>query len=237
MYRWLIVLLRILFPLDPVAQLREVTRYFISGIIDMLADAEWLAEFEDYHDARAMLEGMIASAEEGIKLLIHERACQILGMPYWYVARPREYPPRRGRAMSDITARLTRVHILQDRMEYLAQRRAQRMRQELEANPLRLAPSAQSTSPAPCAVESNHRRLTATTPEEWGRWIARPCAQDGGGSRVRGPPHTPIADCPLPIASVAPQLRTPPLAEKSCTPTAAHCFTTSRLVIVCPAET
>ena len=97
MYRWLIVLLRILFPLDPVAQLREVTRWFISGILDMLADPQWIAEFEEYPDARAMLEGMIASAEEGVKLLIHERACQILGMPYVYTRRPQEHPPRRGR--------------------------------------------------------------------------------------------------------------------------------------------
>ena len=191
MYRWLIVLLRILFPLDPVAQLREATRWFISGILDMLADPEWIEEFKEYSDARAMLEGMIASAEEGVKLLIHERACQILGMPYFYTRRPQEHPPRRARAMSDITARLTRVLALQDRLEPLAQRRAQRMRRELEANPLRLDASHQSTSSVLCMVE-DLARLPEVLSRCWrGRWIARPCAQDGVNSRVRGPPPLP----------------------------------------------
>ena len=212
MYRWLIVLLRILFPLDPVAQLREVTRWFISGIIDMLADPRWIAEFEEFADARAMLEGMIASAEEGVKLLIHERACQILGMPYWYVARPHEYPPRRARAMSDITARLNRVLALQDRIEDLAQRRAARMRLEREANPLRLAPSAQSTSPMLRMVEDSVRLLEVLHRRRRGRWIGASSRRDGGGSRVRGPPHITIADCQLPIASNAARSRTPSLA-------------------------
>ncbi len=189
MYRWLIVLLRILFPLDPVAQLREVTRYFISGIIDMLANPAWIEEFAIYPDARAMLEGMIASAEEGIKLLIHERACQILGLPYHYTRRPQEHPPRRARAMSDITARLTRVLALQDRLEPLAQRRAMRMRRELEQNPLRLAPSAQSTSPSLRLVEARRRCVASLPPQEWGRWHARACAHDGGGPvQPRAPP-------------------------------------------------
>ena len=62
--RWLVVLLRIHFPLHPVAQLHEVR----SGVIDMLADPDLIAEFELNPDARALLEGMIASVEEGVKL-------------------------------------------------------------------------------------------------------------------------------------------------------------------------
>ena len=118
--------MRIFFPLHPVGQLHEVTRWFISGIIDMLADPDWIAEFELYSDARALLEGMIASAEEGVKLLIHERAYQILGMPYFYTRRPQEHSLRRGRAMADIIARLYRVLALQDRLEDPGERRARR---------------------------------------------------------------------------------------------------------------
>ncbi len=46
MYRWLITLLRILFPLDPVAQLREVTRYFIGTIIDSFNDPDWAHQLD-----------------------------------------------------------------------------------------------------------------------------------------------------------------------------------------------
>ncbi len=55
------------------------------------------------------------------QLLIHERACQILGHSYRYTNRPLEYPRRHGRPMPEILARLERVLALQDRVEELAQ--------------------------------------------------------------------------------------------------------------------
>jgi hypothetical protein len=97
MCRWLIILLRILFPLDPVAQLGHVTRYFIGTIIDSFNDPDWMEHLATIDEARAILEAKTASAEEGLQLLIHERACQLLGHPYWYVRRPLEYPRRRTR--------------------------------------------------------------------------------------------------------------------------------------------
>jgi hypothetical protein len=179
MHRWLIVLLRILFPLDPVAQLGHVTRYFIGTIIDSFNDPDWMDQVETLDEARAILEAKIASAEEGLQLLIHERACQLLGHPYWYVRRPLEYPRRRARPMAEILARLARVLALQDRVEELAQRRAARIRCEQEENPLRLAPPAQSTSPSLRLVEATHRALFAVqiaslSAQHWGRWHARP---------------------------------------------------------------
>ena len=63
--------------------------------------------------------------------------------------------------------------------ERLAYLRAERLKREREASPLRLDASHRSTSPSLRLVEATHRSLASTTPQEWGRWIARACAQDG----------------------------------------------------------
>jgi hypothetical protein len=75
--------------------------------------------------------------------------------------------------------------------------------------PLRHAASQRATSPALRAEEENHRSLSSSNAQRWGRWIAASSRRDGGGSRrlvvlaqARAPPTlSPTADCPLPIAS------------------------------------
>ena len=192
MYRMLLVLLRILFPLDPVARMIEGTRFYFRNIIACLERPEDVAELKAHPLARAELEAWIAAGEHGINLLIHDRARQILGLPYVYTPRIRPPEHTRIRPLGEITARLSRALALFSRIEQLAQRRAERMRRERDENPLRLAPSAQSTSPA-FAVEATHRcllivQIASLSPKDWGRWIARVRAQDGGGSHARGPP-------------------------------------------------
>ena len=207
----LITLLRILFPLDPVARLREITRDYINAIVTCLEDPHRREMIADTPHLRAKLEADIAALEHGIHLLIHERARQILGLPYTYTPRIPSPEPRRARPLTQIIARLGRMAALFHNLERLAQRRATRMKRELEENPLRLAPSAQSTSPAHCAEQENHLRVSSSSASRWGRWIARPCAQDGGGAALpRAPPQTPTANCPLPIAPVATRLRSHP---------------------------
>ena len=73
MFQLLLTLLRILVPLDPVAQLREVTRFFITSLLE---------DLETCPDCSMRLEGQIASAEDGIQQSIHERARQIAGLPF-----------------------------------------------------------------------------------------------------------------------------------------------------------
>ena len=93
------------------------------------------------------LEGQIALAEDGIQQATHERARQIAGLPYVFVMRNHERPPRRARPVDQILARLHRMLALHEHIEDLAQRRAASIKREMAENPLRLAPSAQSTSP------------------------------------------------------------------------------------------
>jgi hypothetical protein len=48
--------------------------------------------------------------------------------------------------------------------------------------PLRLARSARDPPPPAKQVEATQRRgIASISPQDWGRWIARSCAQDGGG--------------------------------------------------------
>mgnify|MGYP006362032295 FL=1 len=186
----LVTLLRILFPLDPVARLREITRDYLQEIMGWLDDPFKVAEIASRPDYCEILEAHIITAEHGVQLLITERARQIAGLPFIYT--PRIAPPwlRRTKSLPRLLTRLTNLARLFHNLERLAQRRSERMRCELAENPLRLAPPPQSTSPSLRLVEAMHRSLSSSSAPRWGRWIARSCAQDGGGlfAQPRGPP-------------------------------------------------
>ncbi len=177
----LITLLRILFPLDPIARLREITRNYINAIVTCLEDPIRRETIRNTPHLCAKLETDIAALEHGVHLLIHERARQILGLPYIYTPRIPSPHQRRARPLTQIIARLSRMAALFHNMERLAQRRAQRMQRELADNHLRLAPSAQSTSPMLRMVEGSVIMREVLHRRRRGRWIARPSAQDGGG--------------------------------------------------------
>jgi hypothetical protein len=80
-------------------------------------------------------------------MLIHERARQLLGLPFIYTRRNNGYLRARGRPFAEVLARFQRVVALHDNLERLANRRATRLQRELSENPLRLAAPLQSTSP------------------------------------------------------------------------------------------
>jgi hypothetical protein len=194
----LITLLRILFPLDPVARLREITRDYINAIVSCLEDPARREQILNTPHLCAKLDADIAALEHGIHLLIHERARQILGLPYIYTPRIPSPEQRRARPLSQIIARLGRMAALFHNLERLAQRRATRMKRELEENPLRLDATHRSTSPALCAEEENHQRLSSSSASRWGRWIGASSRRDGGGSlRTRGPPERLKPNCRL----------------------------------------
>ncbi|MDP3492893.1 MAG: hypothetical protein Q8R82_07250 [Hyphomonadaceae bacterium] len=188
----LLTLLRILFPLDPIARLREITRDYISQIMGWLDDPFDVEEIHHREDLREILEAHIITAEHGVQLLITERARQIAGLPFIYTARIAPPYLRRTKSLSRLLKRLTNLARLFHNLEQLAHRRAERIIRE-RGCPLRLDATHQSTSPALRAEEENHLRgfavqISSSSPKDWGRWIARPCAQDGGGRYARGPP-------------------------------------------------
>ncbi|MDP3493604.1 MAG: hypothetical protein Q8R82_10850, partial [Hyphomonadaceae bacterium] len=215
----LLTLLRILFPLDPVARLREITRDYISQIMGWLDDPFDVEEIAHREDLREILEAHIIAAEHGVQLLITERARQIAGLPFIYTARIAPPYLRRTKSLSRLLKRLTNLARLFHNLERLAQRRAERMIRE-RGCPLRLDASHRSTSPALCAEEENHLRLFAvqissSSPKDWGWWIARPGAQDGGGHYARGPPHSPKFPETQSRTNSRSPARTPPHAHQA----------------------
>jgi lysozyme len=223
-----VLLLRILFPLDKVARSRELMRGWLQMVMGWVADPEDVEGFAYWTDDRAKLEGHVCALEYAMQGLIHERARDLLGLPFIYFPRQRNPIIRHPKSMSQLFKRLTQLARDFHNLDTLAERRADRIKRERDSNPLRLAATPQSTSPALRAVEANHRPLASTSATHWGRWIARSCAQDGGGGAfARGPPsHQSIAYCQLPIASRA------SARDRSRAPTAASPFTPRTAMLV-----
>jgi len=185
-----LVLLRILFPLDPVARLREITREYLNWLVTCLEDPQKLNDFLTNPETCAGVEAHVIVIEHGVQLLINERARQIAGLPFIYTERLKLVLLHRAKPPRKILARLNRAAALFDHLERLAHRRAQRMQRELANNPLRLAATLQSTSLALCTVEANHHCLASLSAQHWGRWIGASSRRDGGGlfAQSRGPP-------------------------------------------------
>ncbi|GEM_PF-431995 len=191
-----LVLLRILFPLDPVARLREITREYLNWLVTCLEDPAKLNDFLTNPEACAGVEAHVIVIEHGVQLLINERARQIAGLPFIYTERLKLVRLHRAKPPRKILARLNRAAALFDNLERLAHRRAKRMQREHSENPLRLDASHRSTSPALRAVEANHHCLAALSAQHWGRWIGASWRRDEGGlfAQPRGPPNFPTAD-------------------------------------------
>ncbi len=236
-----ILLLRILFPLDKVARSREFMRAWLQKIVSWVTDPEDIEGFAYWTDDRAKLEGHICALEYAMQVLIHERAREILGLPFIFFPRQRNPHIRHPKSMHQLFKRLAQSARNFDNLDKLAARRAERMRREeslspsLRDSPLRLDAPHRSTSPTLCVVEDAITGASPPSRKARGRWIARSCAQDGGGCvlargclRTRGPPLAslnclmPAADCPRSVASgIAPTQ--PSVAHAaSCPPTTAQ---------------
>ena len=184
-----LVLLRILFPLDPVARLREITREYLNWLVTCLEDPQKLNDFLTNPEACAGVEAHVIVIEHGVQLLINERARQIAGLPFIYTERLKLVRLHRAKPPRKILARLNRAAALFDNLERLAHRRAHRMQRDRANNSLRHAATLQSTSPMLRMVEDTAHALEVLPRRRRGRWHARACAHDGGGcASPRGPP-------------------------------------------------
>ncbi len=142
----------------------------------------------------------------GAKLILEGRQLDLMTLSWnWVIAADfNTQPPATYREMH-------RRYTLTTRFFANAHRLITRHAKRIAKSPLRLAATPQSTSPVPGTVEDLVVMREVLHRLRRGRWIARPCAQDGGGSlHPRGPPQTPTANCPLPIAPDAPRLRSRP---------------------------
>jgi hypothetical protein len=203
------IILSILWRLRPVQALEvNLNDVITMGLALFADDIEDLAQDPAY---RSTLAAAFFDAHRKLDLLVYLRACEIAGVRAKITSFKPDYSHTRSSAdLMKLWRSFQRLLAKFDDYERYAIKRAERLRAYENDYPLRLAATLQSTSPALRAVEANSplqlsARFASTSASHWGRWIARPCAQDGGGGAfIRGPPsHQSIAHCRLPIASRA----------------------------------
>ncbi len=190
------ILCLIFFPLGQLARLWRVALDYLHAIEAVLADEACLAEFRDLPASRAALEASIANAEDVIAVLIGVRTRELLGLGFSISRRPTfDVRITKARSMNQVLARYSRMLASLSQIERIARRRANRIRREMRdslpsVSMLRIDPP----PPALRAVEAIRETgsISCLSMRSRGRWIARACAQDGGGlrgiCRPRGPP-------------------------------------------------
>ena len=144
---WLWILLRYLFPTDPVKQAAEAARQCIATLVAELFAPETLAVLAEDDSARAYIEAIINDYEACVHLAIGARACQIAGLRFRVTARPFR-PPARARSVAQLTARIRALVALCNDIERLAQLRAARLKRAHDADPLGLAAHSDATCAA-----------------------------------------------------------------------------------------
>jgi len=173
MGQMLLILLRILFPLDPVARTRELMRNWLGMVMSWIADPEELEAYAYWSEDRARLESCICFLEYAMQVLLHDRARQMLGQRYVHVPLQDKPHIRHPKSLNQLLKRLAQLARDFHNLDALAARRADRIKRERDSDPLRLAATPQSTSPS----------LRQTTGE-----LPPPVRSTGGGRspRLRG---------------------------------------------------
>src|SRR5262245_32244943 len=180
------IILWVLYPLSPMKRVWELVRRFLAALVRNFQDEafiEWLCANPDDPKSIANIELCLDDLNAIIDLMIYEKAREILGLrARWKRPRPSPPRPRRSRTLADLQFRLDACMLRFADIERLAQRHAQKLARLLEhTDPLNTQPAhagfTADTIKALCAFLPQSQR-------DWGRWIARIRAQDGGGSHA-----------------------------------------------------
>ena len=220
------IILQILWRLRPVQALEVNLRDVIDMGLAMFADDLALDDITHDPAYRSTLAAAFFDAHRKLDLLIYLRACEIAGVRAKITSFKPDYSHTSSSAdLIKLWRSFHRLLVKFDDRERCAAKRAERLKREdttippsLRDNPLRLDAPHRSTSPGFAGGELRGRcAFLVLHRQRRGRWIARSCAQDGGGCassrgclRTRGPPLTSLA-CRLPTASQLPA-RPPPHA-------------------------
>ena len=133
---WLWIMLRYLFPRDPLRQGAEAIRQRVVQLVDMANDDNWLPQLLTDPAFRLHLELIILDAEDCLRLWIAMRGCQIArirpGMPHEratpYLTRAKDLP--------ELLARIYELLEACEKMEQRAQTHAESLKRLRDANPL-----------------------------------------------------------------------------------------------------
>jgi|JI9StandDraft_2_1071091.scaffolds.fasta_scaffold00126_29 hypothetical protein len=133
---WLWIMLRYLFPRDPLRQGAEAVRHRVVQLVDMANDDNWLQELLTDPAIRLQIELIILDAEDTLRLWIAMRGCQIAGIRLG-VAHERAIPNlTRAKDLPELLARIYELLEACEKMEQRAQAHAGRLKRLRDANPL-----------------------------------------------------------------------------------------------------
>jgi len=172
---WLWIILRYLFPLDPVRQCIAALCDRVTAMVQLILDDDALDELASNPDARIALEAALIDYEATLRLTIAARAHQIAKLSF-IPGRKSFHRPARARSLVDLVKRIQILAKDCAGIERLAQLQAVRLKREREADPLGLA--AHGSTDAALRAAAHHEAVGAlsSTGEAGG----------GGSPRLRG---------------------------------------------------
>jgi hypothetical protein len=132
------IILRALFPNDPVQQCIEAARQRIALMVSKVFSPESLFRLAQDPRARLHIEALVIDYESALHFAIGARACQIAKMRFRQ--QPRTFfRPTRALSVERLLARIRALATMVNSIERLAQARAARLIRERDADPLSLA--------------------------------------------------------------------------------------------------
>jgi hypothetical protein len=193
---WLWIILRYLFPGDPIRQSAEAVRHRVIQLVDTVTDGAWLPQLEADPAFRLYLEFLILDAEDCLRLWISLRGCQIAGVRRkapWVRCDPHLV---HAKDLPELITRIRALAAMCERMEDLAQAHAARLTRLRDSDPLGIR-----TACGPLRHDAAHR---ATSPSFAGGGQSSLAEGGGGGMRSmtegaarsadaapkRAPPHS-----------------------------------------------
>jgi len=135
---WLWIILRYLFPLDPVRQCIAALCDRVGVMVQLILNDDALDELAADPDARIALEAALIDYEATLRLTIAARAHQIAKLRF-IPGRKSFHRPARARSLVALVKRIRSLALDCADIERLAQLQAVRLKREREADPLGLA--------------------------------------------------------------------------------------------------
>ena len=135
---WLWIILRYLFPTDPVRQCIAALCDRVAVMLNIVLDDDALDELASDPEARIALEAALIDYEATLRLTISARAHQIAKQRF-IPGKKAFHRPTRARSLVDLVKRIQILAKDCADIERLAQHQAVRLKREREADPLKLA--------------------------------------------------------------------------------------------------
>jgi hypothetical protein len=221
---WLWIILRCLFPGDPIRQGAEAIRHRVIQLVDTVNSDNWLPQLQADPAFRLYLEFLILDAEDCLRLWITMRGCQIAGVRCrtpWERSDPHLV---HAKDLPELFSRIRALAAMCERMEELAQAYARRLTRLREADPLAIrtacGPHRHASHATSLGFAGGGQRLSSLADlsaearraqaEGGGGGAMRSIVTEGAGREaagsphMRGPPHSIAATHPQPASQASP---------------------------------